>query len=367
MDEEIKNTADLTSYECEVLQELFEEHKLINSTPSEYFSSLPNSLMTSFYEKCTEQCLQVLSKGYKSWAYSKYRLDQNDDGHLTLNQDLQEYLNLSSEKNNFVNLGEVFKNGAEKINRNLRSTIKRVLAANRETTVIDRLLRRIEEIVDAENSKFARTRGPKEDYFSLISKFPLERYPTNDEIEEVISKVGGFREDKVNVNAKQAPRIYDTETLKKLFYIVCDTLVTEVTPNVLETIFLDLIPAYLPYDFVVEKSFTIYGKLKFPIEMNNSQTIEDLLPDEQTVCRDAVELCLDKINNLGIGEHCKVIREHLSARNLNIGALAKDPIFNNREHVEETLSQIGVIANELFSTMDENLAEICFSSIFEKI
>jgi hypothetical protein len=367
MDEEIKNSADLTPEECLVLQELFEEHKTLNSKPADYFSSLPKSLMASFYEKCSEQCLQVLSRGYKSWAYSKYRLDQNNDGYLILNQDLQEYLNLSSEKNNFVNLGEVFKNGAEKINRNLRNTIKRVLAANRETTVIDRLLRRIEEIVDAENSQFARTRGTKEDYFTLVNKFPDKRYPTNDEIEEVISKVGGFREDRVKVNAQQAPRIYDSETLKEMFYIICDTLKTEVTPNVLETIFLDLIPGYLPYDFVVEKSFMIYGKLKFPIELSKPKSIEDLLPDEQALCRDAVGLCVDKINKLEIGQQCKAIREHLSSRNLNIGSLARDPAFNNREQVEETIAQIGAIANELFSSMDENLAEICFSNIFENI
>ena len=72
---------------------------------------------------------------------------------LVLFSEVTSYLLTSSEREKFVNLKEVFKNGVEHINRNLNSTIKRVLADTRETTVIDRLLRRIEEIADDDSIK----------------------------------------------------------------------------------------------------------------------------------------------------------------------------------------------------------------------
>ena len=80
----------------------------------------------------------------------------------------------------FVNLKEVFKNGEQHINRNLNQTIKRVLINNRERTVIDRLLRRIEDIADDDSNNIVRNRtdqlGLKADYFTISDKFP-EKLP----------------------------------------------------------------------------------------------------------------------------------------------------------------------------------------------
>ena len=65
------------------------------------------------------------------------------------------------------------------INRNLNQTIKRVLVNNRERTVIDRLLRRIEDIADDDSNDIVRNRtdklGLKADYFTISDKFPEER------------------------------------------------------------------------------------------------------------------------------------------------------------------------------------------------
>ena len=134
-------------------------------------------------------------------------------------------------------------------------------------------LGRIEDIVDDETSEFARSRGPKEDYFTLADKFPEEREPTNEEIENVISQIGSFREEPPKENALQAPRIYSTPVLSEMFHIICDTLETEVTPNTLEIIFLDLIPGFLPPEFVTEKAFKIYGHVSFPIDVSSSLTL----------------------------------------------------------------------------------------------
>ena len=77
-------------------------------------------------------------------------------------------------------------------------------------------------------------------------------------------------------NALQAPRIYSTPVLSEMFHIICDTLETEVTPNTLEIIFLDLIPGFLPPEFVTEKAFKIYGHVSFPIDVSSSLTLGDL-------------------------------------------------------------------------------------------
>ena len=46
--------------------------------------------------------------------------------------------------------------------------------------------------------------------------------------------------------------------------------------NILETIFLDLIPDYLPPDFVAEKSFQIYGHLNFQVDVELKLNLSDL-------------------------------------------------------------------------------------------
>ena len=326
-----------------------------------------HELHLDFYEKIEMQCKQVLKSGYKSWAYKKYRLDHNGDaGAMNLNSDVQEWLMTSSPRESFVNLKEVFKNGPNNINRNLRNTIKRVLAAKRDTTVIDRLLRRIEDIVDDETSEFARSRGPKEDYFTLADKFPEEREPTNEEIENVISQIGSFREEPPKENALQAPRIYSTPVLSEMFHIICDTLETEVTPNTLEIIFLDLIPGFLPPEFVTEKAFKIYGHVSFPIDVS-SLTLGDLNQEEILLVEEAVESCLKEVGILDIKEQLIIIREHLQDGNLRINTLAKTEEFSDRKEVEEVLEKIGAIANKIFSTLDEDIAEVAFSEFFLRI
>ena len=368
MNEPVINRADISEQNCEILHKLFEEHYSQENTPSSYLASLPRELHLDFYEKIEMQCKQVLKSGYKSWAYKKYRLDHNGDaGAMNLNSDVQEWLMTSSPRESFVNLKEVFKNGPNNINRNLRNTIKRVLAAKRDTTVIDRLLRRIEDIVDDETSEFARSRGPKEDYFTLADKFPEEREPTNEEIENVISQIGSFREEPPRENALQAPRIYSTPILSEMFHIICDTLETEVTPNTLEIIFLDLIPGFLPPEFVTEKAFKIYGHVSFPIDASSRLTLGDLNQEEILLVEEAVESCLKEVGILDIKEQLIIIREHLQDGNLRINTLAKTEEFSDRKEVEEVLEKIGAIANKIFSTLDEDIAEVAFSEFFLRI
>ena len=368
MNEPIINSADISEQNCEILHKVFEEHYSQENTPPSYFTTLPTELYVDFYEKIEMQCRQVLKSGYKSWAYKKYRFDHNgDDGVMNLNSDVQEWLMKSSPNESFVNLKEVFKNGPNNINRNLRNTIKRVLAAKRDTTVIDRLLRRIEDIVDDETSEFVRSRGPKEDYFTLADKFPEEREPTNEEIENVISKIGSFREEPARKDALQAPRIYPTSKLSEMFHIICDTLETEVTPNTLEIIFLDLIPGFLPPEFVAEKAFKIYGHISFPIDVSSKLTLGDLNQEEILLAEEAVDNCLKEVETLDIKKQLTIIREHLQEGNLRINTLARTGEFADRKEVEEVLEKVGAIANNIFSTLDEDIAEVAFSEFFLRI
>ena len=368
MNDAISNSADISIEDCTQLFNAFEEHYSQENTPASYLNSLSQYLQLEFYNKIEQQCKQVLIKGYKSWAYKKYRFDHNgDDGVMNLNSDVQEWLMTSSSKEAFVNLKEIFKNGPEKINRNLRNTIRRVLAAKRDTTVIDRLLRRIEELVDDETSEFSRNRGPKEDYFTLTNKFPEQRDPTNEEIEYVISEIGNFREEPPKANAVQAPRIYSTPILSEMFHIICDTLKTEVTPNTLEIIFLDLIPGFLPPEFVTEKAFKIYGHVSFPIDVSGRLTLGDLNQEEILLVEEAINNCLKEVEILDIKEQLLIIREHLEDGNLRINTLAKTEGFADRKEVEEVLEKVGAIANSIFSTLDEDIAEVAFSEFFLQI
>lgn len=368
MNNSISNPADISIEDCHKLFSSFEEHNSQENTPTTYFNSLPHDLQLEFFDKIELQCNQILLKGYKSWAYKKYRYDQNkEEGVLNLSADVRLWLFTSSEKNSFVNLQEIFKNGPDKVNRNLRGTIKRVLAANREKTVIDQLLRRIETIVDDENSNFSRTRGLKEDFFSLTEKFPSERIPTNDEIEVVISKIGDFREEPVKANARQAPRIYSTPVLIELFTIICETLDTEVTPNILETIFLDLIPGFLPNEFVAEQAFKIYGHVNFPIDVENNLSYNDLSQEDKIIVDEAVQETIDTVKEQKIESEIKYVRELLQNQNFRISALAKVDGIRDRQHAEEILEKLGDIVNNIFSNLNEDQAEIAFSEFFSKI
>ena len=369
MDNNISNTADISSDHCLILHNAFTQLDDPADSPSSYFNSLPRETALQFYEKLELQCLQVLKRGYKSWSYKKYRLNPNgQDGVLALNNDVIQYLLTSSENDNFVNLKELFKNKPNNINRNIRSTIKRVLAANRDKTVIDRLLRRIEEITDSPDTPFSRSRGEKEDFFTLENKFPEKREPTNEEIETVISKIGHFPEVPSRPNAKQASKVYSTDTLSDMFFIICESLKTDVTPNTLETIFLDLIPDYLPPDFVAEKTLLIYGHFNFSVDVESRLSLEDLDQENRLLVLEAVQELNQKIREMQILEQCLVIKVHLDERNLSIPTLSREEVFTSREHVEETLNILGELVNSIFSTFgEEEVAEIAYQEFFKSI
>jgi len=246
------------------------------------------------------------------------------------------------------------------------------LINNRERTVIDRLLRRVEDIADDDTNPVIRNRteafGLKADYFTIIDKFPEERDPSNEEIEVVIGLVGGFKESPPKEGAKQASRIYTTEQLIEMMKIICDNLPTDVTPNTLETIFIDLIPDFLPDDFLIEKVFKLYGDVSFPIDTSHKLSIQDLDQSEQIIVKEAVQEGLKQIREIGIQDKCKVLKDYLDKKKLNVNALAKVKPFHSREDVEETLSLLGNIANKLFSTIEnEVIAEVAFSELFEEL
>ncbi|MDC0058363.1 hypothetical protein OAJ22_00455 [Acidimicrobiaceae bacterium] len=370
------NPGDISLKNREILFKYWEEIYSQDNSPSDflnYLSSKNFAVYEDFNEKVENQCRNILKKGYKQWAYKNYRYDHNgEEGVLTLFAAVNQYLLESSTNEKFLNMKEVFKNGVPHINRHINSTIKRVLAATRETTVIDRLLRRIEEIADDDSNDIVRTRteeyGNKADYFTLVNKFPEERPPTNDEIEAAIALVGGFKEHPPAVNAKQASKVYSTKQLIEIMEIICNTLPTDVTPNTLETIFIDLIPDFLPDEFLIEKAFKIYGHVNFPVDVNKKLTLTDLEQVEQIIVLETVNKCLKEVNNLGITEECKIIKNYVEEKDLKINKLVAEPIFSSREHVEEVLESIGRLTNNLFSTFEnEESSELAFTLFFDKL
>jgi len=374
MVESITNPADIKKVNREKLITVWNDIYSQEHTPAEYFAAVPSEVLKDFYEKLEIHCKQVLkNRGYNQWAYNKYRLDQNrDDGATTLFADVNKHLLTSSDNDSFVNLKEIFKNGEDKVNRNINLTIKRVLVNNRERTVIDRLLRRIEDIADDDSNSVIRNRteelGLKADYFTTFDRFPEERDPTNDEIEVVIGLVGDFKESPPKEGAKQASRIYTTEQLIEMMEIICNNLPTDVTPNTLETIFIDLIPDFLPDEFLIEKVFKIYGHVNFPLDINHKLSVHDLDQSEQIIVQEAVKDGLDQIKKNAIEDKCKVLKVHLDKKKLNVNTLAKVEPFTSREDVEETLNLLGNITNKLFSTLEnEVVAEVAFSELFEEL
>ena len=372
MNKLVNNPGDISKENRKILLSKWEEHYDQSNTPGTYFNSLDRDIIIDFYEKLEIQCKQILKNGYKQWAYKKYRFDHNgEQGVLELTNDVKAWLLKSSDRESFVNLKEIFKNGEEKINRNIRQTIKRVLADHRDETKIDRLLRRIEDIADDDSNDIIRNRtekNKKADYFTIANKIPEERDPTNEEIEHVISLVGNFKEHPQRQNAKQATKVYSTKQLIEMMEIISNNLPTDVTPNTLETIFIDLIPDFLPPDFLIEKAFKIYGNVNFPIDIDHKLSLNDLDQGDQLVAEQAAESCVEKINKLGIRDHCKIIKKHIDDKNLNINSLAKEEIFDSREHVEEVMNKIGRVTNDLFSTIEgDEVSEIAFSLFFEKV
>ena len=374
MEELSRNPADISKSSRDKLVEAWNSLDQKNNTPADYFSSLPDTLLKDFYEKLEVHCKQILkNRGYNQWAYNKYRIDHNgDEGATILFLDVNTHLLMKSENNSFVNLKEVFKNGEENINRNLNQIIKRVLVNNREKTVIDRLLRRIEDIADNDNNNIVRNRteklGPKADYFTTFEKFPEERDPTNDEIEVAISLVGNFKESPPKEGAKQASRIYTTAQLVEIMQIICSSLPTDVTPNTLETIFIDLIPDFLPDEFLIEKVFKIYGHVQFPLDIDYKLSIQDLDQSDQIIVQEMVKECLKSVTEEQLQIKCKTIKNHLKKKSLNINTLAKEEVFTSREDVENTLNTIGNISNKLFTTIENDLAaEVAFNIFFDEL
>jgi len=373
---ENSNPGDISLKNREILFKYWEEIYSQDNSPSDFLNYLISknlAVYEDFNEKVENQCRNILKKGYKQWAYKNYRYDHNgEEGVLTLFAAVNQYLLESSTNEQFLNMKEVFKNGVPHINRHINSTIKRVLAATRETTVIDRLLRRIEEIADDDSNDVVRTRteeyGNKADYFTLVNKFPEERPPTNDEIEAAIALVGGFKEHPPAVNAKQASKVYSTKQLIEIMEIICNTLPTDVTPNTLETIFIDLIPDFLPDEFLIEKAFKIYGHVNFPVDVKKKLTLTDLEQVEQIIVLETVNKCLKEVDNLGITEECKIIKNYVEEKELKINKLVAEPIFASREHVEEVLESIGRLTNNLFSTFEnEESSEVAFTLFFDKL
>ena len=183
----------------------------------------------------------------------------------------------------------------------------------------------------------------------------------------MISKIGHFPEVPSKPNAKQASKVYSKDTLQEMFFIICDSLNTEVTPNTLETIFLDLIPDYLPPDFVAEKAFKIYGHVNFPVDIESRLNLSDLSQENRLIVLEAIEDLNQEIEKMQISKQCLAIRDHLEEKNLSLPTLARHEAFANKEHVEDTLKTLGVMANNVFSTLDEKIAEIAFSEFFRKL
>ena len=72
--------------------------------------------------------------------------------------------------------------------------------------------------------------------------------------------------------------------------IICKSLPTDVTPNTLEKIFIDLIPDFLPDEFLIEKVFKIYGQVQFPLDIDQKLSIQDLDQSDQIIVEEAVKV-----------------------------------------------------------------------------
>ncbi len=82
--------------------------------------------------------------------------------------------------------------------------------------------------------------------------------------------------------------------------IISDSLPTDVTPNTLERIFIDLIPDFLPKEFLREKVFKIEGDGKFVDallfdETESNTNLSDLEQSEQIEIKEIVNDVLDLV------------------------------------------------------------------------
>ena len=380
MANKISNPADISEKNCKILSSYWKEIYNQENTPSNFFAALPHDLMAEFNEKLELHCRQILTKGFNQWAFGKYRIDHNkNDGVLALSSDVFEYLLTSSENEKFVNLKEVFKYGEKQINKNLNKIIKQVLAGYRYRTVIDTLLRRIEQIADDNSNNIVRNRteiyGPKADYFTLVNKFPEERDPTRNEIEKVISLVGRFKETPAKKDAKQASRIYTTKQLIEMMEIISDSLPTDVTPNTLERIFIDLIPDFLPKEFLREKVFKIEGDGKFVDallfdETESNTNLSDLEQSEQIEIKEILNDVLDLVEKKNLRDQCKIIKNYLIEINkeLNLKDLLIYDIFTSIEQVEETFEFLREVTNRIyFTASNEQVGEIAYKNFFDEL
>lgn len=354
MKKKIINPADISETNCSILYSHWIEAYNENKTPSYFFNSLPIEILSDFKDKLKLRCVQILKKGYKVWAYEQYRTDRNpESGPENLSSDVYEYLNKSSEKDGFVNLKEVFKHGQNQINKNLNRMIKQVLAGNRNLTVIDTLLSRIERIADDPKSKIVRNRtgtnGLKADFFTLYDKFPEEREPTKDEVEKAISLVGAFKETPTKKSAKQASRIYTTKQLNKMMEIICESLPTDVTPNTLTNIFIDLIPDFLPKEFLRDIAYKVEGEEKFlkstlEIDVNKESFFDELDHIDQIIIKEVISESINLIEKRNLRQKFKLLNEHLNLSDSNaqfdLSELIKHNLFSNIDEINEIIDLI---------------------------
>lgn len=366
MTKKLTNPVDISDDNCKILSSYWKDIYSQENSPSDFFAALPPELIKDFEENLKSHCKQILTKGYKQWAFGRYRIDQNNnDGVKALSSDVFAYLLTSSENDKFVNLKEVFKHGEKQINKNLNRMIKQVIAGYRYRTVIDTLLRRIEKIADDNSNKIVRNRtdtyGPKADYFTLVNKFPEERDPTRTEVEKVISLVGGFKETPIKKNSKQASRIYTKQQLIDMMEIISNTLPTDVTPNTLERIFIDLIPDFLPSEFLREKVYKIEGDRKFVdallLQGTEEEITKDLEPDETIEVRDLVNEAIDMVAKEKLTYQFNTLMNHMrrTGKNLKIEELEAYEEFSDMQEIEETWNLYIKVFNWIRSTASSSL------------
>lgn len=341
--------------------------------PNDFFKMLPKEVEEELYDKIKIHCWQVLQKGYKSWPYKRYRVDiLGKDGVETLFSEIIEYLLHSSEKDSFVNLKLIFTGGENQLNKNLRHIVRRVLAANRDKTVLDRLLRRIEELVDDPSSKFIRSRvgvgGKKLDYYTLEGKDPEFRDATKEEVENIISKIGHFQELPVKKDAKQASRIYTTEQLHEMFEIICTELETDISLTTLTMIFLDLIPDYLPEDFVAEQTLKVYGDYKVPIKNDILSAVDELEISDQIAVTEIVEDIIIELESLEILHKVQPFFSEELGTKLSLNKLANNDVFTGLKDVKSVNTHIEKIVRKLFRELEnEEIATLALSLLVEEI
>ena len=172
----------------------------------------------------------------------------------------------------------------------------------------------------------------------------------------------------VKKDAKQASRVYTTEQLYEMFKIICTELDTDVSLTTLTMIFLDLIPDYLPEDFVAEQSLKVYGEYKVPVKNDIVSAVDELEIGDQIAVTEITEQIVEELERLEILHKVKPFFNEDTGAKLSLTKLSKNKVFTDLKDVESVNEHIEKIVKRLFVELEnDEIATLALSALVEKI